>query len=257
MVSTEERLAFMSARASVMGTDISDGGIGTLAEKSLHKILKLYIEPDPAHHEVKLLGSVADIFNENGVSEVQTRSLERLIPKLSKFLPEHRTTVVIPLAREKTVRWLDPMTGEISEPHKSPKHETVYTAMPELYKLRRFIGHENLALRFITMRAEDYRYLDGWDKSGKRGSTRMERIPLELLDDVTFASPAELSSLIPSELPEEFTARELSRAAKFAPRIESYVTAVLRAADVIVHVGKRGNAYIYKRKQTDIQKTSR
>ncbi len=246
MISAEQRLAFLSARAEVIGTDVSDGGIGTLSEKALHKMLKLYIEPRCDKHEIKILGSVADILNENGITEIQTRSLEKLISKLSKFLPQYKTTVILPLAAQKTVRWLNPETGEISPPKKSPKHENAFTAMYELYKLRKLATHENLSVRLIFITAEDYRYLDGWDKTGKRGSTRMERIPLELIDDITLTKGEDYISLIPKELPEQFTVKELARAGKFSPRISSYVTGFLREVGAIEHIGREGRAYLYR-----------
>ena len=52
---------FERARFSVLGNEDLRGGIGTLGERALHKILKLYFEPDQSCHEIEILGSVADI----------------------------------------------------------------------------------------------------------------------------------------------------------------------------------------------------
>ena len=55
--------AFISARSKVLGevSVLSASGIGTLAEKTLHRTLKLALEPDEAYHEIEFLGSIADI----------------------------------------------------------------------------------------------------------------------------------------------------------------------------------------------------
>lgn len=237
---------FAEARIRVLGESVLDSGIGRLSEKSLHKILKLYIEPQEELHEKKRLGSVADILNDDGIYEIQTGSFERLLPKLEKFLPNNRVCVVVPIICEKTVRWLDKSTGEVTEPRKSPKKETPYTAFRELYKIRRFLTHENLSIRMIFLRAEEFKYLDGWDRSKKRGATKIDRIPTALLDDITINSKSDYLRFIPDSLRVEFTARELSLAAQYPARISSYVTGLLRTVGVIQFVRKEGRAYVYK-----------
>ncbi len=241
-----EKVRFAEARMSVLGNDRSDGGIGTLSEKTLHRILKLYLEPDEGKHEIKFEGSVADIKNSDGIFEIQTRALEKLIPKLAKFLPKTKVTVVIPVITEKTVRWFDKSTGEISAPGKSPKHETVYTAMAELYKIRKFLNDGNLSVKLILMKAEDYRLLDGWGRGGKRGSTRLERIPTEIVDVIDIPKGEASLSLLPRGIPETFSARELASFSGFSSAIASKVAGALSSFGGISTVGKRGNAYIYK-----------
>lgn len=52
----------------------------------------------------------ADIRNEDGIIEIQTRALYRLKPKLDAFLPLDAVTVVYPIAAVKRLSWLDPKT---------------------------------------------------------------------------------------------------------------------------------------------------
>ena len=113
--------SFIEARLVVMCDRKKDAGIGTLGEKTLHRIVKQMLEPDASRHEVKLCGAVVDILGQDGVIEVQTRDLYRLLPKLRRILPEHRVTVVYPIPATKTVRWIDPKTGECTPARKSPK----------------------------------------------------------------------------------------------------------------------------------------
>ena len=128
---------------------ISDavGGIGTLSERRLHRTLKYYIDNNCEHHEVEYLGSVVDILNENGVTEIQTRSLERLNPKLEKLLPTTPVTVVYPVAVERTMSWLDESTGELTAPRRVSRKGRASDALIELYRIGEHLGNSNLTLQ--------------------------------------------------------------------------------------------------------------
>ena len=52
--------------------------IGELQEKSLHSFLKYYYEVDEAFHEIKVGSFYADIKKGDKISEIQTRSLDKL-----------------------------------------------------------------------------------------------------------------------------------------------------------------------------------
>lgn len=61
-------------------------GIGTLNEKQLHCAIKFFIEPDSACHEVRIGRNVADVRNEHGILEVQTRAFNAMRKNLQIFL---------------------------------------------------------------------------------------------------------------------------------------------------------------------------
>lgn len=237
---------FFAAREAVLSESISWEGIGTLSEKSLHKMLKLYIEPDVENHEVAYMGSIVDIKNSDGIFEVQTRGYDRLLPKLRRILPTSRVTVVCPLAAEKTMRWLDRESGEMTEPRKSPKRENAYDAFRMLFGIREVITHPNLCVRLVYLRVEDFRALDGWDKTRKRGSNRIERIPTQIIFEEELNCPRDYLAHLPVELGCEFTAPEFSRAIKRRPRYAFYVLKLLVATGTVSEAGKRGRAVLYK-----------
>ncbi len=236
---------FQSARSAVLSESVAWEGIGTLSERSLHKMLKLYIEPDTSKHEVGYKGLIVDVKNEDGIYEVQTRSYERLVPKLRRILPASRVTVVCPLAAEKYMRWLDRTTGEMSERRKSPKRENAYDAFRMLFGIRELIKHPNLRVRLVHMQVEDFRALDGWDRTKKRGSNRVERIPTRIISEEELCSVSDYLDKLPAELGVEFTAPELSRAIKRRPRYTFYVLKLLQATGAVREVGKRGRATLY------------
>ena len=240
---------FSAARSAVLSESVAWDGIGTLSERSLHKILKLYIEPDITNHEVSYMGSIVDVKNSDGIYEVQTRAYERLVPKLKRILPTSRVTVVCPLAHEKYTRWLDRETGEMSERRKSPKRENVYDALRMLFGIRDVITHPNLTVRLVYMQVEDFRALDGWDKTRKRGSNRIERIPTAIIREEQISSVSDYIAHLPSTLGDEFTAPELSRAIKRTSRYTFYVLKLLVATGAVREIGKRGRATLYAKSE--------
>ena len=97
------RRDFDAARALAAVHPRAESGIGSLSEGSLHHLLKFYFEPDADRHEVGVGRYFADILNEDGIIEIQTRALYRLSPKLDAFLPLYPVTVVYPVAAVKQV----------------------------------------------------------------------------------------------------------------------------------------------------------
>ena len=236
---------FQAARSAVLSESVAWDGIGTLSEKSLHKMLKLYIEPNIENHEVAYMGSIVDIKTADGIFEVQTRGYEKLVPKLRRILPTSTVTVVCPLAHEKYMRWLDRETGEMTERRKSPKRENAFDAFRMLFGIRELITHPNLHVRLVYMQVEDFRALDGWDKTRKRGSNRVERIPTRIIHEEVISTPLDYLGYLPETIGAEFTAPEFSRAIKRTPRYTFYVLKLLVATGAVREVGKRGRATLY------------
>lgn len=240
-----EQIRFAEARARAMGEQTVSTGIGTLSEKLLHRILKLYIEPDEQYHEVPCLGALADVMRDGRITEIQTRSLSRLVPKLRRFLPEVPVTVVYPLPAKKVLRWVDPQSGEISAPRSSPKHCRVYDAYYELYALREFLQHPHFSLRLYFLEVEEYRYLNGYGAARKYRSTRMERIPNAIVSQMDFLRPEDYLSLLPPGLPDRFTAAELGRA--ISPRFRYAYSGIriLQAAGLLGEGEREGRRIYY------------
>ena len=166
----------------------NNAGIGTYSEKNVHRILKLYFEPDSRYHEVKFGRFVADIANENGIIEVQTRAFNNLTKKLDAFLSLGTVTVVYAYPTLKWLCWLDPETGEITKKRKSTKRYTPCDAFYELYKIKKYLHNENLHFYFLGLEMEEIRLLNGWSNDKKRGSTRYERIPVRIIETLEINS---------------------------------------------------------------------
>lgn len=253
--SDEERLALAIERARKRMPE----GIGTQSERLVHAALKYYFAPDETSHEVRIRGKradgstyshVADIFQkERGhIYEIQTRGFERLRQKLEDFLGEYKVTVVYPIPHIRYISWVDPETGESSEKHKSPKTGRTSDILPEIYALPDVMLHENLEFLAVLIDMEEYRYLDGWSRDKKRGSNRMERLPLKIEKEEILKTPEDYLALVPDSLPDPFFRAELMKALRLSGRKGSNAVKVLERAGVIEHIGQIERKFIYVRK---------
>ena len=244
----EQLLRFHEACHIVLAGRKPEQGIGTLGEKSLHAVLKYYYQPDESQHERKIGRMTADAILPNGsILEIQTRSFYSLRKKLPLFLAYGQVHLVAPVIQKKWVCWLHPETGEVVSKRLSPKHYSPIDLSRELGYIRKFLLHPKLTVHFPLLEAEEYRLLDGWGNDGKRGSTRYERIPLNLLEEWVMKSPQDYIALLPDNLPEVFTIKELEKAARISSKCAYTAAAIFRETGTIREYGCRGRAKCYRR----------
>ena len=222
------------------------GSIGLLGEKVLHAGLKLYFEPNPDFHEVKLNGFVADICNAEGIIEIQTRNLGKLKRKLEVFLEQMPVTIVYPIARTKYLCWVDEETGDVTGRRKSPKTGSAWDLFRELYQLRSFLTHPNFCVCAALIDLEEYRLLNGWSRDKKRGSTRYDRIPIQLVELVYLMTAEDYRAIVPNTLPKKFTSKDFSKAVHISLSSAQRALLILYQLGVVQRVEKQKNAYIYE-----------
>jgi len=188
--------------------------IGTYNEKIMHLILKKYIDPDESHHEKKCCGFFADILDGSNVTEIQTGSLSPLKKKLLKLSElGYNINVVHPIPAKKWILWLDNDSGEITKKRLSPKKGSKYNFLTELVHALPLLMKDSIKFTVLFLEVEEYRNLNGWDKTKKRGSTKNVSVPLGLIDELCISSPDDYYGLIPSKLPDTFTTAEFAKAA--------------------------------------------
>lgn len=239
---------FIQVCDEVIGKRQGMNGIGTLAEKTVHLVLKSYLSPDSITHEVKVGGFVADICTGHDIIEIQTGNFNKLRRKLTTFLSYYPVTIAYPVPYTKWIRWVDPETGEISASRKSPKTGTPYSIFPELYKIKEYLILPNLSLNIIMINLEEYRYLDGWSKDKKKGSSRSDRIPTGLIREVHISCKSDYQLLIPDILGDSFTSKDFRKASGLSLSGAQTALNVLHYIGAVERVGKAGNSYVYTRK---------
>lgn len=199
---------FPAARDKAIATSDGQGGIGTYGERLVHKSLKYFLEPDDDNHEVAIYGSVADIRNEKGIFEIQTRSFNKLLPKLERFLLEERVTVVCPIIENKYIVRTDTETGESTPPRRSPKRGRPSDALAEISMIRRFIPNDNLTVLVMMLDADEIRMMKGRTRIGRKTTSKINTIPISLNSIIELKTAADYRALLPDGLSDGFTQLE-------------------------------------------------
>ena len=221
-------------------------GIGELGEKTLHRTLKHYFEPDTDFHEVAFCGSVADIKNSNGIIEIQTRSFDRLIPKLNRFLPESNVTIVYPIVECKTICKVNVDSGESLPPRKSPRKGRISDALAELSKIRDFLPNPKLKIIILFLDATEIRMASGSTAVGRRRTSKIDQIPTSLKSFVILQDALDYNILVPSSLGDSFTSAEFERSSGLH-KINLHNSLMLLLSLGILTREKQGRRYVYTR----------
>lgn len=238
---------FLKVCDEVIGQEQGMNGIGTLGEKTVHSVLKNYYAPNILNHEIKISGFVADICTGNEIIEIQTRNFDKLRRKLSAFLSFSPVTIIYPMHNIKYLRWVNPQTGQITPPRKSPKPGSPYSIFPELYKIKEYLVNPNLNLKIVMMNLEEYRLLDGWSKDKKKGSTRCDRIPTELVREISINCLEDYQIFLPDTLGEAFTSKEYRKVSGLPLYQAQTALHILHYIGAVNRIGKQGRAYLYSR----------
>lgn len=241
-----DKVKFKEACDKIINKQRKQNGIGTLGEKTLHAVLKCYFEPHEDNQEISLGGYVADIAGENGVIEIQTRNFNALRKKLELFLEFCNVTVVYPIPQIKYLSWLDVDSGEIINTRKSPKKGSIYDSLKELYKIKYTLDNPRMNLCFVMLELEEIRYLNGWSKDKKKGSSRCDRIPINILDEIYLHTPDDFRIFIPENLPDEFTSADFAKCAKIKRNIAQLALNILFYLNTIEKTATKGKTNYYK-----------
>lgn len=239
-----------SFAAAYAAAQAADGeGIGTLSERTLHSTLKFWLQPDGTRHEVAVAGAVADIFDGETVTEVQTVGLYPLKKKLKNLLAHYPVTVVVPLPHRKWVCWIDPETGERSESRRSPKTGKPWDVLPELFWLIEWwqtpTAHP-LTVRLLFVDMEESRLQDGWGNGGKRGSHRADRLPLAVAGEMTLEGLSDVARLLPP-LPDTFSPAVLAKALGRRGRTLWRAVRCLEESGAITRLPQEGRRVTYRK----------
>ena len=214
--------------------DAGGRGIGTLGEKTLHLALKYYFAPDSSTHEQKIGGFVADAVTEEGVIEVQTRSLWRLKQKLRAFLPCAPVTVVYPVTEETVLICVDE-NGEVQSRRKSPKHETVWHAMPEIVRLKEFLNDPRFRICPAAVSVVQY-----YRQKNRSEREKLDRAPLSLNGIYMLGSAEDYLALLPPGIAAEQTAGSLADALHIPMECAAAYLMILRTLGAATVTGRRG-----------------
>lgn len=244
---------FDKACKKIIGKEQGLKGIGTLSEKTVHAVLKYYYAPREDYHEIKIGSYVADICREGEIYEIQSKSFHLMRKKLDCFLKEHDVTIVYPVPLVKYIRWVDVDTGEISPRKKSPLHGKLYDILPELYGIKNYLQEENLHFILCFIEMEEYKLLDGYSASKKKGATKSDRIPTAIKGEFFIDKKEDYLNLLPKSILDVsenvFTSSDLALEAGCHVSYARLLLHLLNYLELVERIGKKGNTYLYKIKR--------
>lgn len=265
-ITSDQLYAFKKLCSEVLTSARSDSGIGTLREKKLHAIIKKYVSPDERFHEIRVVDTIdglsdeekkkgqkyiADVLIDKEIYEVQTGSLYPLLQKVKWYIEntDCHITVIHPIASKKYISWINPDTHEISPRKLSPKKVKLYDMADEFYPFRELLMSNRVGFRIMQLEIEEYRILDGYGKSRKLRSTKYERLPSKLYDEVDFFIPEDFLFFLPDDIPEVFTAKIYSSITKIKGITAYSAIKILLSLGFIEENGRSGRSQTYKRTQ--------
>lgn len=245
--SLKDNELFLLACNKVINSNCLQSGIGTLSEKTLHAVLKNFYEPDINHQEIKIENFIADIFRDNEIIEIQTRSFNNMRRKLDLFLKLYPVTIVYPIPYTKYLVWIDSVTGEVVSRRKSPKKGNPFDAFRELYKIKMFLDNPNLSICLTFIDIEEYRLLNKNPKYSKYHTVRYDRIPTALQDEIFLHKPSDYTGLIPDTVPDKFTVKQFAKICKITEGTAGLTLNIMNSIKAIKRTGNNGRAYVYSR----------
>jgi len=107
--------------------------------------------------------------------------------------------------------------------------------------------HQNFTLEIILIKEEEVRVYDSRRSWRRHGWITQERRLLEVNHNIVFEKPEDLCSLLPDNLPEEFTTEDLADALGRSRRFAQKMTYCLKEMDVIQKVGTKNRFYLYQK----------
>jgi len=220
-------------------------GIGTLREMSLHATLKDWYAQPGDRLEVPVEGYLIDIERGRELIEIQTANFGSLKSKLDALLDDFQVRIVYPIARERWIRRVS-KDGEVLSRRKSPKRGRVEHLFDELVYIPHYIERENLTIEALLIQDEITWVDDGRGSWRRKGWSVRDRRLLAVIDQQLFTGAADYLALIPEDLRDGFTNRDLAKRLGLRLRLAQKMSNCLRKIGVIEQAGKRDRAYLYR-----------
>lgn len=220
--------------------------IGTLREKPLHASLKRWYARSGDRIEVPVDGFVIDLVREDLLIEVQTRGFSSMKQKITTLLDlGHRVRVVHPIPIDKWIVKVD-ADGTVLSRRRSPRHGNPTDVFAELVSFPNLLADPRLEIDVILTNEEEYRRYTPNRSWRRKGWTIEERRLIDVVDTLLISNTDDLAALLPAGLSDPFTTADLATELGRPRRSAQQMAYCLRIADVIVAVGKRGNAVEYR-----------
>lgn len=221
----------------------SNQSIGTLREQQLHASLKQWLAEPGDIIEQKVDNYYIDIVRGDLLIEIQTGSFLKLKKKLTKLLDKHKVLLVHPVAATK---WIVRKTkrGRKLSRRKSPKRGRIEDIFSELLYIPEIAQHRNFRLQVLLIEQEDIWRDDGQGSWRRKHWSVADKVLVNVVGGKEFRRLDDYLALIPANLDDPFTHRELADALKAPIWVSTKMSYCLRKMGALQVRGKSGRSML-------------
>jgi hypothetical protein len=215
-------------------------------ESSLHSAIKEWYSLPRDKFEVTISQYVADIVRGDLIVEIQTRNFSSIRKKLENLVQKHKVRLVYPIAERKCIVHID-KTGEVVSKRRSPRKGKLTDLFRELVRVPELIKEVNFSLEVLLIDEEEIRIDDGMGSWRRRGASIKDRTLIGVNTRILFENSIDFLKLLPEELHETFTNKELASSKKVSVRTAQQITYCFRRSGMIRVIEKRGKELVFQK----------
>ncbi len=216
-----------------------------MGEKSLHEAIKRWYARPNDGQEVEIDKYVVDIVRDDLLIEIQTHNFSAIKTKLEALLNHHAVKLVYPIAKKKWIIRVDRNGETVLSKRKSPKKGRVENLFSEMVYIPDILKHPDFSIEVLFVHLEEILINDGRGSWRRRGWSIHDSRLVEVVSSVTFSTPSDFNTLLPSALPTVFTSSDLAKASRLRLTDSRRMVYCLRHLGTIRVVGKRGRTILY------------
>jgi hypothetical protein len=219
--------------------------IGRLQESSLHASLKNWFALPGDIVEAPVDGYMIDILHGERLIEIQSGGFWNIRSKLQKLLSAHPLTLIYPVASRK---WIVKIGngGEIESRRKSPRKGRVEDLFKELVAIPQEACHPNFELVVVEIEQEVWQLRGSGGSWRRKGWVIADQRLIGVQGMHKFSQPGDYLDLLPEQLPEIFSNRELADGLGIRDSLAAKMTYCLRNMNLIEITGKRGRSNLHR-----------
>jgi hypothetical protein len=199
------------------------------------------------HQEVRVDRYRIDAVHRGRLIEIQQASLGALRDKVRTLLETHEVMVVKPLAARKLLIRKARVGGAVLSTRYSPRHETIADLFSDLVHFVGVFPHPRLTLEVVLTVQEEHRVPVRKRRFRGPDFRVIDRFLVGIEGRVTLKDRSDLAQLLPTSLAESFSTEEIAREADMPRWLAQKMAYCLRKTGALETVGKRGNAWLYRR----------